>query len=86
MSSEIAENIKYKFISIRHRGIIKNGVEDTESPEVKAWTPAFENYTFSEKDDLTEIKIEIDIPDDYVKYFDETWPKALHRLKQICED
>jgi hypothetical protein len=39
MVSRIAENKKYEFISIEHLGIIKDGVEDTTSEEVKKWTP-----------------------------------------------
>ena len=37
MISEIAENIPYKFISIKHLGEIHNGVEDTTSDKVKTW-------------------------------------------------
>ena len=45
MYSRVKENRQYEFISIEHLGIIKNGVVDTTSEEVKKWTPAFENYT-----------------------------------------
>jgi hypothetical protein len=54
MTAEIAENRPFEFVSIRHLGIIKDGVDDTESPASRAWTPAFENYTFTEKDVVTE--------------------------------
>jgi hypothetical protein len=37
MTSMIAENKPYEFISIRHPGIIKNGVEDPQSPEAQSW-------------------------------------------------
>lgn len=33
MTSVIAENRPFKFISIKHLGYIKGGVADTESPE-----------------------------------------------------
>jgi hypothetical protein len=85
MSSEIAENRKYKFISIKHLGIIKNGVEDTESPEAKAWAPAYENYTFSERGGATEVRVDVDTASEYEKMFGDVWPKALLRLKQIVE-
>jgi hypothetical protein len=49
MTAEIAENRPFEFVSIRHRGIIKNGVDDTESLAARAWASAFENYTFTEK-------------------------------------
>jgi len=36
MFSTIAENRLFDFLSIKHLGIIKNGAEDTESPESKS--------------------------------------------------
>jgi len=86
MLSEIVENNRYEFISIRHLGMIKNGIADTESPEVKKWTPAYENYSFSRIDEGTEIIVDIDLPEEYVNFFDEAWPRALAKLKQICEE
>jgi len=46
MVSEIAENKPNEFISIRHLGYIANGIEDTQSEAIRAWAPAYENYTF----------------------------------------
>jgi uncharacterized protein YndB with AHSA1/START domain len=85
MISEIAENRKHEFISIRHLGFIKNGVEDTESPEIKSWLPAYENYTFVQKNGITEVKVDIDVAIEYENMFEETWPKALTKLKKLCE-
>jgi len=81
----IAENIPYEFISIQHVGFIKDGVEDTESPEVKAWFPAFENYTFTETNGVTTLQVALDTAPEYEKDMDEAWPKALEKLKNICE-
>ena len=85
ITSVIAENKPYEFISIKHLGYIKDGIEDTESPEIKAWAPAFENYTFGEHDGVTEVKVDISITSEFEEYLEETWPKALAKLKTICE-
>ncbi|MFA7245209.1 MAG: SRPBCC domain-containing protein [Candidatus Magasanikbacteria bacterium] len=85
MVSRIKENRLYEYISIEHLGIIKNGVEDTTSEEVKKWTPAFENYIFREKDGGTEIVVDIDSNEEYAKMFSEMWTKALQSLKELCE-
>lgn len=85
MTAEIAENRPFEFVSIRHLGIIKDGVDDTESPASRAWTPAFENYTFTEKDGVTEVVVDVDVNERYEKMFSDVWPKALQRLKEICE-
>jgi hypothetical protein len=85
MVSRIADNKPYEFISIEHIGIVKNGVEDTESVEARKWAPAFENYTFKEKDGVTEVVVDIDVEDDHVKMFEDMWPKALAKLKELAE-
>jgi uncharacterized protein YndB with AHSA1/START domain len=85
MSSVIAENRKPEFLSIKHLGIVKNGVEDTESPQARDWASAYENYTLSEQAGATAVKVDLDTSEEFEKMFAEMWPKALGRLKQICE-
>lgn len=85
MYSEIAENKPNEFVSIRHLGMIADGVIDTESDAVKAWAPCFENYTFIEKGNETEVKVDLGIPEEWVTMFEEMWPKALLKLKEVCE-
>lgn len=86
MYSEIAENKPNEFVSIKHVGMIDDkGVIDTESDLVKAWTPSYENYTFVSTNEGTEVKVDLSVPLEYEKMFDEMWPKALLILKEICE-
>ncbi len=85
MTSVIAENKPFEFISIKHLGYIKDGIEDTESPEIKAWAPLFENYTFSENNGVTEVKVDMDVTPEFEECMEQTWPKALTKLKMVCE-
>jgi uncharacterized protein YndB with AHSA1/START domain len=85
MVSRITENRPHEYVSIEHIGIYKNGVEDTESEDAKKWSPAYENYTFTEKDGVTEVRIDQDIEDEHKKMFEEMWDRALRRLKEIAE-
>lgn len=86
MYSEIAENKQNEFVSIRHLGMIDaNGVIDTESDAVKAWAPSYENYTFVGKGNETEVKVDLGVPEEWEEMFNESWPKALLKLKEICE-
>ena len=85
MVSRIAENRPHEFISIEHLGIYRNGVEDTESPEAKKWAPAYENYTFAEKNGGTELTVEMDIDEAEQQTFATMWDAALARLKAIAE-
>lgn len=86
MTSVIAESKPYQFISIKHLGIIKNGIDDTESEDGKAWASAYENYTLDERGGVTELKVEISaVPAVFEQFMTDTWPKALAKLKAICE-
>ena len=85
MVSRIAENKPYEFISIEHLGIVQNGVEDTTSEAARKWAPAFENYTFNDKDGATEVLVDIDVEDEHAQIFNDMWPKGLRKLKELAE-
>ena len=85
MVSRIKENKKYEFISIEHLGIVNKGIEDTTSDAVKGWAGALENYTFKEKDGKTEVLVDLDSNEEYAEMFNGMWPKALQKLKELCE-
>lgn len=85
MTSRIAENRLHEFVSIEHLGIVANGVEDTTSENARQWSPAFENYTFIERDGATEVQVDLDTPDEYADAFRGMWTDALQRLKTLCE-
>ena len=84
--SEIMENRPNQFISIRHYGLVKTNEEITEGPEVEKWANGFENYTFEENNKTTNVTVDLDTTEDFLDYMNETYPKALEKLKEICED
>lgn len=85
MVSEINDNVLNQFVSIRHYGLVKANVEITSGPEVEKWANGLENYTFQEENGITTVTVDLDFSDDFVDYMNETYPKALDRLKEICE-
>ncbi|REJ74471.1 MAG: SRPBCC domain-containing protein [Acidobacteria bacterium] len=85
MVAEIAESRPNAFVSIRHLGMISGGVEDTESEAVRRWAPAYENYSFTPVDGGTRLDVELDVAPEYEELMDQAWPRALARLKELCE-
>ena len=85
MVSKIAKNVPNEFISIKHLGIIENGIEDTTSPKAKSWAPAYENYILTDVNGGTEFTVEQDLDDEYMEMFKEMWEKALQELKRLSE-
>jgi len=86
MVSRIKENILNKYISIEHIGLFENGKEITSGLEVEGWAGALENYTFTEDNGKTVLSVDTDSNNEYKNYFEEIWPKALNKLKSICEN
>ena len=85
MVSMVKENRLHEYISLQHIGLVGNGIEDTTSEEARKWSPAFENYTFVEKDGVTELTVELDTLLEYKEMFENMWLKALEKLKEIAE-
>jgi uncharacterized protein YndB with AHSA1/START domain len=89
MISKIIENIPNKFISIEYMGILQGGKEISSGPEFKIWDGATENYHFNPENGGTRfvcvMKAKAVIPEEFKTYFRQTWPKALNKLKSLCE-
>ncbi len=86
MVSKIETIRPNEFMSFKHLGEVKNGVENTETDKVKGWAGAMENYTLKEANGITELSVEIDLAEDFEKYFMETFPKALEQVKVLAEN
>ncbi len=85
MVATIAELEPLQFVSIKHLGFIVDGKDDFSSEQVTSWAPAFENYRFQTVPGGTEVLIEQDIAPEYEQYMADSWPKALQKLKSLCE-
>ena len=94
MVSRIVENIPNRFVSIQHYGLLKADKEITEGAEVEKWANGFENYTFEENiarpDDTvgrgtTSLTVDLDTTEDFLDYMNQNYPKALDKLKELCE-
>lgn len=86
MVSRILENMPNKFVTIQHYGLVQGNKEITEGPEVEKWANGLENYTFEENNGRTTITVDLDCTEEFLDYMNETYPKALDKLKEICEN
>ena len=85
MVSKIVDNIPDKFVSIQHYGLVTGDKEITEGQEVEKWANGFENYHFDETSGTTTVTVDLDTNEDFLSYMNEAYPKALDKLKEICE-
>lgn len=80
MHSLIEKLVPNNFISIKHLGMLEKGKETSFEDDL------YENYYLENKGDSTLLKVEMDTEDDWIKSLDKTWPKALQKLKEVCEN
>ncbi len=85
MVSKIARKIPNEFMSFEHLGELKDGVEDYSSAQAKGWAGALENYRLQEKDGGTELSVDIDVESSFGDFFQDVFPKALQKVKELAE-
>ncbi|QOI97531.1 MAG: SRPBCC domain-containing protein [Flammeovirgaceae bacterium] len=83
--SRVAELIPNKYVSLEHYGMVSDGNEITSGPGVDEWAGSREDYSFTEANGKTIVKVEMDSNAQFKDYFTEAWPRALKKLKAICE-
>lgn len=85
MVSEIVEHKPANFVSIRHYGFLDGDTEVTTGEQVEKWAGGHEDYSFNENSGITTVTVEMDALEEYLEFFNKTYPKALDRLKEISE-
>lgn len=75
---KLVPNEKMYFL---HLGEYKDG----EKQEGTFGEDAIEQYDLVEKDGKTELTVTMNVPEDYIPYFAETFPKALGKVKEMVE-
>ncbi|HEX8531206.1 MAG TPA: SRPBCC domain-containing protein, partial [Cytophagales bacterium] len=85
MVATVVENQPPAFMSFKHLGMVKDGVEDLDSDLVRPWAGALENYSLSTENGKTRLTVEMDITPEHKDYFVNAWPLALAQVKQLAE-
>jgi hypothetical protein len=82
----VEELIYGNAIHSQHVAILLAGGEpDTGSDLAKSWVGTTESYGFTESDGVTSLTVDIQAEPQWEKMFNDGFPKALNKLKEICE-
>jgi hypothetical protein len=71
-----------EFLLLRHHADTQ---ESGKREREKEWTGGEESYALAEKDGTTILTAAFDVPPELEKYFKDTYPKALERVKVLAE-
>jgi len=82
VTSLVEKLVPNEFVSFRQMADTKDsGKQDRE----KEWTGGTESYSLTEKEGATTLIVEIDIPPGLGEIFNDRFPKALKRVKDLAE-
>lgn len=84
--AKVRENIPNRFISLEYIGVVENSAVILEGEDVEEWKGMLENYSFKAKENATILSVDIDSTEDFVPFLKSSWPKALAKLKELCEE
>jgi len=73
-------------VIFKHLGMVQDGVEDTESMEVKQWSGAFEKYILIDFDGKTKLHVEVQIEKDWQEFINTGFTKGLEVVKRLAEE
>ena len=85
MESLIEKSVPNEYMSFKHLGTIHEGQVkpfDQKNPE---WSGSHENYTLRERGGRTTVNVDLESPEQYKDMFNDKFPRALNRLKEIAE-
>lgn len=84
--ANITEYKPYEFVLATHIAVItSDGSEDRESNGARSWIGITESYTVTQQNGMTDLKVDIETNPEWEKMFDDGWPDALEKLKEMCE-
>lgn len=85
MNSRIDIKKPFETMSFKHYGEIENFKEMPDTEITKSWSGSEERYDLAENNGITTVKVAVDIVESHEDYFNEAFPKALEKLKEIAE-
>lgn len=81
MYAIIEKLVPFEKMYFLHQGEYTNG----EKQPGTFGEEAIEQYDLAEKDGKIELAVKMNVPEDYIPYFAETFPKALGKVKEMAE-
>ncbi|MDX5396685.1 MAG: SRPBCC domain-containing protein, partial [Hymenobacteraceae bacterium] len=85
MYSVVAKNQPNEYMSIKHLGEVKDGKEQPISEEVESWSGSMENYRLTQQGNTTNLSVELDTVESFEDFMNQTFPKALEKVKELAE-
>ena len=85
MLGRVKAYVPNDFVSVEYYGMVDGDQEVTEGETADGFRGMYENFSFEPSGHGTNVTVDVDVEAAFKSYLSETYPKALNRLKEICE-
>jgi hypothetical protein len=85
LKGRVADKKPNELLRVVIEGVLNMGIEDPENAEFGKWKGCADAYMLSERDGVTVLSIESDVPEEYFEPFEPLWDKSLRKIKQLSE-
>lgn len=82
VTSLVVKMTPNEFLLLKHQADTQESGHKTRDNE---WTGGNESYQLSQKDGITTLTCTFDVPKKMEDYFNEAYPKALQKIKELAE-
>lgn len=86
MESVIEKLVPNEYMSFKHIAEIQEGKVQPLDERTSQWSGGHEDYTLAERDGRTTVNVDLEAPEEYADMFNDKFPQALRRLKEIAEE
>ena len=85
MNSKISIKKPFEAIAFNHFGELKDFIEVPNTIETEIWSGSEERYELNDDNGATVVTATMDVIEEFGDFFNDAFPKALQRLKEIAE-
>ena len=82
VTSLVEQVVANELLVLRHSADTQDNGENDREPQ---WTGGSEQYSLEEKEGVTLLTVEFDVPIELEKEFNANYPKALDKVKELSE-
>jgi len=82
VTSIVEKLIPTEFLLLKHSADTQDKGQNLRDDQ---WTGGEESYSLKESDGVTSLTATFDVPPELVEYFNEAYPKAFNKIKELAE-
>jgi uncharacterized protein YndB with AHSA1/START domain len=86
MESVIEKLVPNEYMSFKHVAEIQEGKVQPLDEKTSQWSGGHEDYQLTERQGATTVNVDLEAPEEYTDMFNDKFPQALRRLKEIAEE